>query len=55
MSAIHGVAKRRTRLSDWTELRMLHRVTLLPGLCHLVCCFKAHPSCCIFQSFLLFL
>ena len=48
-AAIHGVAKRRTRLSDWTELNWSWSITFLPRSKHLLISWLQSPSAVILE------
>ena len=66
-AAIHGVAKSRTRLSDWTELNWYHfsifnTCAIIPNICFLFLDYfilfdglKVHPYLCKWYDFVFFL
>ena len=53
-AAIHGVAKSRTRLSDWTELNWMNNNTEHSFMCLLVFCISSLKKC-LFKLFAHFL
>ena len=45
-AAIHGVAKSRTWLSDWTELKRIYLYVKLRVICFFILCVCVSPSFC---------